>query len=284
VSSDGRKTVHEWVVNEAPKGRWPALALHHFWTNRELIGFFALRDLRVRYKQAFLGVAWAGIQPAVGALMFTILFHRLADVQTTASSYFAFAMVGFGAWTYFSSSLHAGTSSLLGNSELLTKVSFPRIVPPAAALLPGFLDLAVALLLATAINIGVGGGFSAPHLLIGLPLGVLLLWLGASGPVLLLSATVVKYRDAYALLAFGLQFLLFASPIAYPPEFVPEPWRTLLYVNPVAGAVGLLRSALVDATLPPIPSLVLSGGAAAAGFLLGLLHFRRSELEFADII
>ena len=167
---------HEWVVNEAPKGRWPALALHHFWTNRELIGFFALRDLRVRYKQAFLGVAWAGIQPAVGALMFTILFHRLADVRPRRRR------ISRSPW---SASVHGPTSrrpstpappACCGNSELLTKVSFPRIVPPAAALLPGFLDLAVALLLATAINIGVGGGFSAPHLLIGLPLGVLLLW------------------------------------------------------------------------------------------------------------
>ena len=284
MNTGGRGSRPEWVVNEAPVGRWPALSLDHLWTNRELIGFFALRDLRVRYKQAFLGVAWAGIQPLVGALAFTILFHRLADVETSASSYFGFAMVGFGAWTYFSSALQAGTWSLLGNSELLTKVSFPRIVPPVAALLPGLLDLAVALLLAAAVGVAAGGGLSAAHLVIALPAGLLLLILGAAGPVLFLSATVVKYRDAFALLSFGLQFLLFASPVAYPPELVPERWRLVLYMNPVAGAVGLLRAALVEAPVPETGSLLVSFSAAAAAFLIGLLHFRRSEREFADII
>lgn len=275
---------HEWAVNEAPNRRLPALSLGQFWTNRELIYFFALRDLRVRYKQAYLGVVWAGLQPLVGALTFTVVFNRLADVETSASSYFAFALAGFGGWTYFSSALQRGSGSLVANAELLTKVSLARIVPPAASLLPGLLDLTVALVLATVLNLVAGGGFLALGLLVGLPFGLLLLMLGVAGPALFLSATIVKYRDANALTTFALQFLIFVSPVAYPPEFVPQGWRQAMYLNPLSGALGLLRWALVDADPPPVGSVVLSAASAAVLSLLGLLHFRRSEREFADII
>ncbi|HEX2577928.1 MAG TPA: ABC transporter permease, partial [Aquihabitans sp.] len=166
----------------------------------------------------------------------------------------------------------------------LTKVAFPRLVAPTAALLPEFVDLAVAAVLATIVGLASGGGMSATDLLIGLPLGLVLLVASVAGPVLLLSATVVKYRDASALVSFGLQFLLFASPVAYPPEFVPEAWRTALYLNPLAGALGLLRAALVDTPMPPATSVLLSFAVATVLLLVGLLHFRRSEREFADII
>lgn len=274
----------EWVVNAAPTTRWPPLHLRQFWTNRELIYFFAQRDLRVRYKQAFLGVAWAGIQPLIGAVTFTILFRRLGAVEISGPSYFAFAMVGFASWTYFSSSLTEGAGSLLESSALITKVALPRIVPPTSALLPPLLDLGVALVLAAGIALAEGGGMQPLGILLCLPAGLILLILAASGPAYFLSATVVKYRDAMALVSFGLLFLLFVSPIAYPPEFVPSEWRTLLYLNPLAGALGLLRFALVDTDLPPPSSLLLSVSVATIGAVLGLLHFRRSEREFADVI
>src|SRR6478609_1404301 len=119
-----------WVVNTAPAGRWPALELGQFWRQRELIWFFAMRDVKVKYKQAYLGVAWAALQPLVGALTFTILFHQLAEVDVGGRSYFAFALLGFGVWTYFSNTMLIGTSSLVNNAELLTKVAFPRVVAP----------------------------------------------------------------------------------------------------------------------------------------------------------
>jgi lipopolysaccharide transport system permease protein len=273
-----------WVINAASNGRWPALQLGQFWSNAELIYFFAVRDLKVRYKQAFLGVAWAGIQPLVGALMFTILFERLADFDIGEESYFAFALVGFGTWTYFSSTVQSGTGSLLYNAELLTKVFFPRVVPPTAALLPALIDFGVAMVLATVVALATTGAPSALGLLVGLPLGSVLLLLSVIGPVLFLSATVVKYRDTQALVAFGLQLLLFASPVAYPPGLVPLPWRTLLYVNPLAGALGSFRAALVGTDLPSPFQLLLSFVVGAAITYVGLLHFRRSEREFADII
>lgn len=274
----------DWVFNAAPSGRWPSLQIGQFWTHRELIFFFAVRDLKVRYKQAFLGVAWAGLQPLLGALAFTVLFNRLADANVAGRSYFAFALLGFGVWTFFSTALASGTSSLVSNAELLTKVAFPRIVAPAAALLPGFVDLAVAVVLATAIGLATGGGLSALHLVVGIPLGLALMVASVAGPALYLSATVVKYRDAAALVSFGLQFLLFASPVAYPPDFVPAGWRTVLYLNPLTGALGLLRAAFVNTELPPTRLIALSVAVAIAMLLVGLVHFRRSEREFADII
>jgi lipopolysaccharide transport system permease protein len=275
---------YEWVVNSAPKDRWPALQLREFWTHGELIYFFAVRDVKVRYKQAFLGIAWAAIQPIAGAVMFTILFNRLADIDIDGASYFAFALLGFGVWTYFSSTLQAGTVSLVYNSELLTKVAFPRIVPPTAALLPALMDLGVALLLATSISIAQGGRPDAIGVLVGLPLGFVLLVLAVVGPVLFLSATLVKYRDAATLVSFMLQLLLFASPVAYPPELVPDPWQTILYLNPISGVLGSLRAALIGTDLPSAAQLLLSVTVAVAMSYVGLMHFRRSEREFADII
>ena len=274
----------EWVVNAAPTGRWPALQIDQFWRHRELIYFFAVRDLKVRYKQAFLGVAWAVLQPLVGALTITVLFNRLADIDIGEDSYVAFALLGFGIWTYYSTALQSGTASLVNNAELLTKVSFPRIVAPAAALLPGFIDLAVAVVLAAIVSLASGGAVDGVSLAIGLPLGVAMLVLAVAGPVLFLSAALVKYRDASTLVSFGLQLLLFASPVAYPPDFVPGGWRTVLYVNPLAGALGLLRAAFVGTPLPSAPRLLLSGLVAVFLLLVGLVHFRRSEREFADII
>jgi ABC-type polysaccharide/polyol phosphate export permease len=273
-----------WVVNAATTRRWPSLGLAQLWIHRELVYFFALRDLKARYKQAFLGVAWAGIQPLVGALTFTILFNRLADVEIDGPSYFAFALLGSGVWAYFASTLQAGTNSLLYNAELLTKVAFPRIVAPTATFLPGLIDLSVAAVMAFVVAVAAGGGVAPLGLLVGLPAGLVLLVLAVAGPVYLLSAAVVKYRDVSTLVGFGVQLLLFATPIAFPPELVPAGWRTLLYVNPLTGAVGLLRWALVDTAVPTAAQLATSLATAVALLLLGVFHFRRREREFADII
>ena len=276
--------VRDWIVNAAPQRRWPPLRIAQLWVHRELIYFFAARDVRVRYKQAFLGFAWAGIQPLVGALAFTVLFHQLADVEVDAPSYFAFALLGSSIWAYFSATLQSGTASLLYNADLLTKVAFPRIVAPAATFLPGLIDLAVGTVLAVIVSLASGGSLSAAELLVGLPLGLLLLVVAVAGPVFFLSAAVVKYRDVATLVGFAVSLLLFISPIAFPPELVPEGWRTVLYLNPLAGALGLLRWALVDTSAPTALQLLLSCVVATVVLFAGLVHFRRSEREFADII
>jgi len=278
------RTDDDWIVNAPSTRWWPELRVRQLWVHRELVAFFALRDLQVRYKQAFFGAAWAIIQPMIGALGFTLLFHHLAGVDVPGSSYFAFALVGFGAWSYFTGTIGSGAGSLVRNANLLTKVSFPRIVAPASSWLPGLIDLAVSLVLAGVATLVAGGSLTPIELVAFLPFGVVLLVVSVAGPALFLSATVVKYRDAQALVSFGLQFLLFVTPVAYPPDLVPVRWRPLLYLNPVAGAIGALRTALVDAGSPSGWNLGLSCAVGLLLFIIGLVRFRRGEREFADII
>ncbi|HWL42415.1 MAG TPA: ABC transporter permease [Ilumatobacter sp.] len=274
----------EWVDNNAPTRRWPALRFTELWQHRELVWFFALRDVKVRYKQAFLGAAWALIQPLIGAATFTLLFHELAGVDVGGTSYFAFALVGYAVWTYVSSSISAGSGSLLYNSDLLTKVSFPRIVAPASSLLPGLIDLGLSMLIAVVVGLLAGDMLSPVGLAVGLIPGLALMVVAVAGPVLYLSAAVVRYRDVTTLVGFGLQVGMFAAPIAYPVDLVPGVWQTLIYLNPVTGVVGLLRSALIGAPLPPAGGVAMSSAVAVIVLIAGASHFRRREREFADII
>ena len=273
-----------WRENAAPSGLWPALRLGEAWQFRELIMFFALRDFRVRYKQAFLGVAWAVVQPLAGALTFTLLFHRLAEIDVGGHSYFAFSLVGFAVWSYFSIVVVAGSNSLLHNAGLLTKVAFPRLVLPLASMLPALVDLAIGSTLTLVAAVLAGDGVSIVGLVIGLPAGLVLLLVTVAGLLFLLSASVVRYRDIAVLVGFGLQVMLFITPVAYPPSLIPDGWRTLAYANPLAGVLGLFRWGLVSMDPPSAPQLLLSTGAAALLLVVGLLHFRRNEHELADII
>ena len=272
-----------WVANAAPTGR-PALNLTQPWAHRELALYFALRDVKARYKQAFLGVAWAGLQPLAGAVVFTFVFNGLADISAPGRSYLSFALVGFVVWSYASTAMTNGANSLVQNADLLTKVAFPRIVGPAASLLPPMIDLLIGCVLAAVVSTVVGDGVSVAGLLLALPLGLVLLMLTVAGPVLFFSASVVKYRDATVLLSFALQLGLFASPVAYPPSLVAERWRDAIYANPVTGVLGLFRAGLVDSPMPSALQLGFSFAVAVVSMFMGLLYFRRNERELADII
>ena len=273
-----------WRENAASDRRWPSLRFSQIWRHRELAIFFAVRDVKVRYKQAYLGVAWAGLQPLAGAMAFTFVFNRLADIDVGSRSYFAFALVGFAVWSYFSASLSTGSNSLVYNANLLTKIAFPRVVIPLAALLPGLIDFAVGAVLACAAAVLAGDGVHPVTLLLTVPVGVVMMLATSAGLVLCFGAMIVRFRDVGVIVGFGLQVLLFASPVGYPPELVANPWRTLLYVNPLSGCLGLLRAGLVGTPLPSAVQLLLSGAVAFLLFVGGLAYFRRHEREFADII
>ena len=274
----------DWVVNSSQRRRRLDLQLFQLWKHRELAFFFAYRDVRVRYKQALLGGAWAVLQPLVGALMFTIVFNRVADIQVEGGSYFAFAVAGFVTWNYVSSSVGNGTGSLMYNGELLTKVSFPRLIIPTAAIIPGLIDLTIGLVVALVASLVTGGSLTVTGALLGLPLGLILLVVSVCGAVVYFSAKVVKYRDVMVLVSFGLQIMLFLTPIAYPPSQLPDAWQTVAYINPVAGAVGLIRSGVIGSEAPTVVQVGLSVGVAVVGFLLALVSFRAHEREFADVI
>lgn len=279
-----RAATREWVENAAPTGRWSSLRISDVWRHHELIYFFALRDLKVRYKQAFLGAAWAILQPLAGAIAFTILFNGLAGIEIEARSYFGFALVGFVVWTYLSTGISDGSMSLLANAELITKVPFPKVVAPVAALVPGLVDLVLGVVIAIGYSIVFSQGATPVNLALGLMSGTALLIATAAGPALALSALIVKYRDARVLVSFGLQLLLFISPIAFPPELVADRWQTVQYANPIAGCLGLYRFALIGTPLPSTMQLMLSVTVALIFLGGGLAHFRHNERQFADII
>jgi ABC-2 type transport system permease protein/lipopolysaccharide transport system permease protein len=251
------------------------------WRSRELIGYFALRDLRLRYRQAALGVVWVLFQPIATVVVFTIVFSRLAGVGSEGIPYPLFALVGLVTWTYFASSVLAGSNSLVSNVNLVTKVYFSRLAAPSAALLPPAVDLAV--------SMGLVAGMAAyyrvfPGLRIaGVVLWLLLLVATALAMALWLSAINVRYRDVQHAVAPVLQLWLFASPVAYPATYFSG-WHELIYaLNPMVGVIGLGRWSLLGAPWPGW-ALVVSTGSAVLLLVCGLAYFHRAQRSFADFI
>ncbi|MEO5842924.1 MAG: ABC transporter permease [Acidimicrobiales bacterium] len=268
-----------WVENRTGHGRLVPWA--EIWNARELIGFFALRDLRVRYKQAILGVAWVVVQPAVTVAAFTLAFDRLAGVDSRGLPYPVFALTGLLAWTYLSESISRGSESLSSNTSLVTKVYFPRLIAPMAALLPPMVDLGVGLVLLAVLCVAYGVAPSAALLL--LPVWFVLLVLTALGPVLLLAALNVRFRDVRHLITPMLQALLFLSPVAYSANGLTGVRRLLYALNPAFAVLELARFVLIGGPWPG-PAVALSIVTATLFAVAGLVYFQRAQRSFADVI
>ena len=270
----------EWKENR-PTGGVRALQLRELWEYRELILFLALRDFKAKYKQAVFGVGWAVIQPVAGVLVFTIVFRHLAGVPSDGIPYVVFALLGFTVWSYFAASLGAASTSLVTNAALVTKVYFPRIAAPVAALIPGLVQLALGLALVVLLMAyyGIAPGPKAA-LFPAVVLGAIVTALGTG---LLFAALNVKYRDVGNVLGLLMQLWLLASPVAYPSSLVPDDWRWVYALNPMVGVLDAARWALVDTPAPGVD--VLASGATALVLLaLGLVYFQRTERQFADLI
>ncbi|GAB3196516.1 ABC transporter permease [Geodermatophilus arenarius] len=275
VSADPRPA---WTVNAA-HGRlvdWGEL-----WRAREIIGFFALRDLRVRYKQAVLGAAWVVLQPLVTVAAFTLVFDRLAGVGTSGIPYVAFALAGLLGWTYVSQCIGRGSEVLVGNTSLVTKVYFPRLTAPLASLLPPLVDLLVGLLLLAVVCVVLGVVPTAGLLLF--PVWLLLLALTALGPTCFLAAVNVRYRDAREVVPTALQVLLFLSPVAYSAASLEGLARYAYALNPVVGVLELGRFVLVGGPWPGAV-VALSGAVSLVLAVLGVRYFLRASRAFADVI
>ena len=269
-----------WVENRAPTG-WHKVDVRELWAYRELIAFLAIRDVKVRYKQAVLGMAWAVLQPLAGALVFTLVFDRIAKLPSDGIPYPVFAFVGVTVWTYFTSSVQTAMSSLVGNVGLVTKVYFPRMAAPIAAVLPGLLDMGISLLILVVLMVvyGVAPGLA----LLTLPLWILLLVALAFGVGLILATLNVRYRDVKGVSSLLLQLWLFASPVAYASSVIRDRWGALYALNPMAGIIDAFRWALLD-TPPPDPSALVGLVVLAVVLVVGLAVFAREERRFADII
>lgn len=252
------------------------------WKYRELLYFLAWRDVKVRYRQALLGVAWAVIQPLFAMIIFTLFFGRLAGMPSDGIPYPLFSFCALVPWTYFSSTLAQAGNSLLSNSNLITKVYFPRVLLPTASAVSGLLDFGVgsAFLAMMMVYYGARPGWT----LLLFPLFLLLMMALVVGVSMLLAALNVRYRDVKYALPFVIQLWLFVTPIIYPATFVPARFQRLLALNPMCGIVEGFRSAL----FPQRPLDWTLVGISLAGttllFACGALYFRRTERSFADII
>lgn len=257
------------------------LNLGDLWAYRELLYFLTLRDIKVRYKQTLMGAVWVVIQPLMTMLIFTLIFNKFARLDTKDIPYPLFAYSGLLLWTFFSNAVTTGTYSLVNNSHLVTKVYFPRVFMPAAAVGAGLVDLAIAslLLISLAIYYGVRPSWGA----LLLPLMVILAAMLALGTGMLVSALTVKYRDLRHALPFVMQFWMFASPVIYPSSIVPEQWRWILLINPMTGILEGFRAAL---TGQPFDWTMIVISAAVATTLLAVAFyvFRSLEDTFADVI
>ena len=257
------------------------LNLGDLWAYRELLYFLTWRDVKVRYKQTLMGAAWVVIQPLATMLIATLVFNKFARLDSGPIPYPLFAYAGLLLWTFFAGGVTSSTHSLTSNSNLVTKVYFPRAFIPAAAVGAGLVDLGIASLLLVVLAAYYGVGLSASLLLT--PLFVVLAAVLALGAGMLVSALTVKYRDLRHALPFMMQFWMLASPVIYPTSIVPEGWRWLLYVNPLVGVLEGFRAALVGAPVP-WPHVAVSAAAALVLLLVAYYVFRRLEDTFADVI
>jgi len=276
-----RETAPSITIIEPKTGLVP-VDFREIWNYRELLYFLTKRDIKVRYKQTVLGGLWAVIQPAFTMLVFTLFFGRLAKMPSDGLPYPIFVYAGLLPWTYFANAVSASGNSLVGSSNLITKVYFPRIVVPASAALAGLLDFFIALFVLAALMIWYQF-LPGPAILL-FPFLVALTFLCAVGVGLWLSALNVQYRDIRYAIPFLIQVWMFVSPVIYPVSLVHGNYQWLLALNPMGGVIHAYRASLLGHQPIDWGLLGLSTLIILALFLGGLYYFRRMEKVFADVV
>lgn len=256
--------------------------LRELWRYRELLGFLAWRDIRVRYRQTFLGAGWALLEPLMSVVLFTLLFNRLAGIQSGAVPYPLYCYTAVLVWVFFGRALRAATFSLVANSALLTKAYFPRLALPLSGQLATLVDLACALVMYFVLVLYYG--IRPGPALLTLPFWVLLAAVQALGIGLVLAAVNVRYRDISQALPFLTQVWMFATPIAYPLSAVPDRWLSLYLLNPMVGVVEGMRWALLPDYAFNAALLGPSVGIGLVMLTAGLVWFRGTQRRFADIV
>lgn len=272
---------HEHTMVIQPSKGWRMLDLKELWAYRELLWVLVIRDIKVRYKQTVLGVAWAILQPIATMIIFSIVFGKLANIPSDGYPYPVFVYSALLPWMFFSNAVGTSAGSLVGSAQLVSKVYFPRLIVPLASIGAGLVDLMIStgILLLLMLYYGVewtAALFAAPILL----LAVVFIALGVGT---LLSALTVAYRDFRYVVPFLLQSWLYVTPVVYPASIVPEKWHWLLYLNPMAGLVDGFRAVFLGRAMD-FSTLGISFGVSVVIFLLGVAYFEKVERRFADII
>ncbi len=275
-----RATVLPIIIR--PSRGWVPLRLGDLWEYRELLYFLVWRDIKVRYRQTVVGAAWAILQPFLTMVVFSVVFGRLARVPSDGLPYPVFAYCALLPWQFFAHAVSSSGNSLITSERLLTKIYFPRLVIPLAAVLAGLLDFAIAFLVL--LGMMTYYGIAPPAAAVTLPVFVLVAVATAIGAGVWLSALNVQYRDVRYTIPFLTQFWLFATPVAYPASLVPERWRPLLGLNPMAGVVEGFRWALLGTAQAPGSLLAVSLAVVLVLLVSGLYYFRRMERTFADVV
>jgi lipopolysaccharide transport system permease protein len=264
-----------------PSQGWNSRTLSDIWAYRELLYFFIWRDVKVRYKQTVLGAGWAIVQPLMTMVVFTIFFGHLAKVPSDGLPYPVFSLMALVPWTYFASALAGCSTSLSGYQHIISKVYFPRLIIPMAAVIAPLVDFAIGfvILIAFMAWYRIVPGPSV----VWLPALMLLALATAAGVGVWLAALNVRYRDVRYVVPFVVQLWMFATPVAYPASLVPERWRAVYGLNPMAGVIEGFRWALAGG---PAPGVITLMSAAVVVVLIagGAMYFRRLEGTFADVI
>jgi lipopolysaccharide transport system permease protein len=270
------------TVIEPPRG-WAGVRWSELWLYRELLYFLTWRDVKIRYKQTVLGAAWAILQPFMTMVVFSLIFGRLAGLgaKTGGVPYPVYVYAGLLPWTFFAGAITNSANSLVGSANLVTKVYFPRLIIPLAAAGAGLVDLAVSfvVLLGLMLYYGIVPSWE----LVFLPLFLIGVLGTATGVASILSALTVTYRDFQYVVPFLVQLWMFVTPVIYPPTLVPEKWRWLLALNPMAGLIDGFRAALLARPLD-WPQIGIALAASAILFLAGAAYFHQGERRFADVI
>jgi lipopolysaccharide transport system permease protein len=270
------------VVRVAPAGAWPGFDLPELWRYRGLLFFLVWREIKVRYAQTVLGAAWAILQPLLTTVVFTVIFGRFARLPSDGVPYPLFSLAALVPWTYFNTAVSGASNSLTANTSLVTKVYFPRLVIPGAAVLAALLDLAVSIVALLLLMLFYHAA-PRPAAVVLVPASVLMMVMTAAGMGFWLSALNIQYRDVKYVVPFLLQLWMFASPVVYPLSLVPDRYRLAYSLNPLAGAIAGFRSALLGAGGPTGVEFGVSLGMACLIFVGGAAYFRRTERVFADV-
>jgi lipopolysaccharide transport system permease protein len=267
----------------SPSRRRFNLNLRELWAYRELLVFLVWRDIKVRYQQTLLGLSWAIIQPLIAMFVFTIIFNRLGDIQPEYHvPYPLFVTAGLLPWFYFTSALAKTSTSIVGNSGLVSKVYFPRLLIPLGSVVVPLIDFVASFTLLVAMFVWYG---RAPHWhAVVTPFFLGMALLTALGIGLWLAALNVRYRDVNYVVSFVTQILLFLTPIAYGASAVPEKLKWVIALNPMTGVIDGFRWAVLGRGLPHYDVFAISWAMALALTISGLWYFRRVERDFADII
>ncbi len=264
-----------------PPKKWVPVDLRELWNYRELITTFTLRDVKLRYKQTGLGIAWAVLQPVLTMLIFSIIFGRFANLPSDGVPYPLFVLAALLPWTLFAEGLIRSTTSMVTNANIMTKVYFPRLVMPLSGIMSPVIDFAVCFVILFILMIYYN---VVPTInIVFLPLFFLLALATSLGVGLWLSALNVKYRDFQYTVPFIIQIWMFASPVVYASSLIPEPLRVWYGLNPMAGVIDGFRWALLGSGMPSAMVLV-SVGMVIAVLVSGMFYFRRMEQFYADIV